>query len=174
MQEKCSNNSINLIKQSPLHIHFENCMVGNNAMACALLLYYHIARSNGFTGDETVFIDPEQFTGWRFLDVCVDENLQPDIDQRFLREAAVIYLLCDLNDLLIEYDDSFYNFAPVQKFTSACEAGALSAIPETNQLLAVLQCTKTDFNRLAYQDILQTIYDKYVGSTFIRLSGAYT
>ncbi len=87
-------------QQCQMIINDDNYIEGNKAVASALLLYYHLATEGCFCGDETVYIDPLLFNGFRYLNVVVEESHHPEINEKFLREAAIIYLLCDLNDMI--------------------------------------------------------------------------
>ena len=62
-------------------------------MASVLLLYYHLIQENGFTNDQTVYIDTQDFDGFSFLDVKVDESYCVEIDELLLREGAIIFLI---------------------------------------------------------------------------------
>lgn len=151
-------------------INDENYMEGNNALASVLLLYYHLAIDGCFCGDETVYIAPELFEGFRFLDVVVEESYQPEIDEDLLREAAVIYLLCDLNDMITEHEESFRHCEFTRKIIEAYNAGRMSAIPEVDEIFTLLESSETDFDFERYSGILREIYSKYVLSTFSHLA----
>ena len=46
----------------------DNCHIGNKAMASVLLLYYHLIKEGGFTNDQTIYIDPDDFNGFKYID----------------------------------------------------------------------------------------------------------
>lgn len=147
-----------------------NHMAGNNAMGAALLLYYHLASEGRFSHAETVFIDPEHFEGFRFLDVEVENEAGVDIDQTLLREAAVVYCLCDVNDMLSEHEDWFRSTSIVEKFVAAHDDRKLSAVPEATEIVRLLRTPEEDFDPAHYHEVLARIYDRYVLGTFKRLS----
>ena len=146
----------------------KNYSLGNMAMASVLLLYYHIVKSGGISNDETVYIDT-QFNPYNFLDVVVDENYQTDIDQQLIREGAIVCLVCDLNDMISEYEDTYLEQLITQHIFSAYTNGLLSAIPEANELIDLVS-NGPSFDNGEYSSILKTIYSKYVVATFHRLA----
>ncbi|MCC5851169.1 MAG: hypothetical protein JJU29_24015 [Verrucomicrobia bacterium] len=145
----------------------ENVEVGNKAMVSALLLYYHLLIEGGITHDQTVYIDPEDFDGFSFLAVKVQENL--DIDESFIREAAVIRLLCDLNDMIEEFENEFW-LQPISKqIITAFDAVTLFAIPETFSLFEnISKHDHMDYQE--YKRCLDLIYKKYVVERFRNLT----
>lgn len=149
-------------------------VLAGNLQTSALLLYYHLATEGWFSHDETVFIDPELFDAFRFLDVEVDEDHSVDIDQTLLREAAVICLLCELNDTISEHEDSFRSTPTVRKIVAAHAEGKLSAVPEASKVLELLESTEKDFDYARYHQVLELIFDQYVSGTFWRLAASAT
>ena len=147
-----------------------NYMAGNNAVGAVLLLYYHLAAEGRFSHAETIYIDPAIFDGFRFLEVRVAPEYEVDIDEKLLREAAVIYLLCDVNDMLSEHEDWFRSTPTVQKFVAAHAEGKLSAVPEASEIVSLLKASEEEFSFPRYQEVLARIYETYVHGTFERLS----
>jgi len=150
-------------------IDSDNYKIGNKAMSWVLLLYYHLIVENGFTNDQTVYIDPDEFNGFDFLDIEVKGDLDIEIDQSLIREGAIIYLLCDLTDSVIDYEEDFVHCPLVKKITGAYEAQKLSAIPETLELFTYLNSSDGNINYEAYLKCLSRIYDRYVLSRFRKL-----
>ncbi|WP_085902374.1 hypothetical protein [Kiloniella majae] len=148
-------------------INRDNCEIGNKAMSWVLLLYYHLIIENGFTNDQNVYIDPDEFNGYDFLDVKVDDDLE--IDQSLIREGAIIYLLCDLTDQIIDYEEDFIHHPLAKKVIEAYENQRLSAIPETLELFTYLNVSDGNINYEAYRKCLSRIYDCYVLSRFKQL-----
>jgi len=79
-----------------MHIDSENRTLGNRAMASVLLLYYHLIHEGGFTNDQMVYVDRQEFDVFSYVDVVVSPEQQYEIDQRLLRRGAAIGLLCEL------------------------------------------------------------------------------
>ncbi len=152
-----------------MHIDSENCMIGNEAMASVLLLYFQIVSGGGFSGDETVFLDQNKFDGYRFLDVEVEESYQPEIDERLIRQGAVICLLCDLNDMISEFDDCYLSHDITKKILAAFSDGKLTSIPEAEELIKLVSVSEVSLDYRKYRQILDSIYCKYVIGTFKRL-----
>lgn len=151
-----------------MHIGKDNIAIGNDAMASVLLLYYHIVSVGGFCHAETVYIEPKRFNGFDFLEATVEESYQPEVCQTLIRQGAVIYLICDLNDSFSEYDDWDYQKI-TKEIIDTAKAGRLNAIPETSELINLICVSEAEFNLDAYKNCLQHIYEKYVLATFINL-----
>ena len=139
---------------------------GNKAMASVLLLYYHLIQENGFTNDQTVYIDTQSFDGFSFLDVKVDESYCVEIDELLLREGAIIFLICDLNDLISNCSGFYLLDKLMIKTIDAYEKGRLSAIPETADLIDLINTPTYNFDYKKYRKILEGIYQKYVLNKF--------
>ncbi len=153
-----------------MKIDSENTMTGNEAMASVLLLYFQIVSGGGIQNDETVYLDPEKFNGFNFLDVGVEESFTPEIDETLIRQGAVIYLLCDLNDMISEYDDDYLSQDITMKILAAAKEGKMSAIPETKELIEIISKSEDALDYKAYQEQRDLIYSKYVLGTFTRLA----
>jgi len=154
-------------------INLKNVDKGNIAMASVLLLYYHLAQEKGFNHAETVYIDPNNFDGFSYLQVTVreEEGLSLDIDEKLLREGAIIYLLCDLNDIIGEYDEGYLKHEYTIKIVKEFKSGNMSAIPEVSDLFAeILKVPEREMNYEAYSNILSNIYRKYIVNRFNQLA----
>ena len=151
----------------------DNRDVGMKALAGALLLYFDILDNDGISNDETACLDRiKLFNGLDFLDVEVSFKYQTSIDQQFLREAAVIFLLCDLNDRICEStENNDWLLWPItKKILAAYEAGKLTAIPETEKLFSLLPKNQDDeFDFSPYRRVLDEIYEKYVYGRFANM-----
>jgi hypothetical protein len=151
-----------------MQINQDNYLLGNDAMASVLLLYYQIVTGGGISHDETVYIE-HRFNAYEYLNVEVDEQLQVDISQKLIREGAVVFLLCDLNDMIAAYDDSYLDERITQKIIKARENGLLSSVPDAEELIDLVT-HKIDFDYEVYKRIMDDIYTKYVLGTFRKLS----
>ena len=139
-----------------------NYRMGNKAIASVLLLYYHLIREDGFTNDQTVYIDTQDFDGFSFLDIEIDDSYCEEIDELLLREGAIVFLICDLNDLIEECSDSYLLDKLMVRVIDAYEKGKLSAIPETADLINLINTPSYDFDYDKYKSILEGIYQKYI------------
>ena len=153
-----------------MRLEYESAGVANRAMASVLLLYYHLLREDGFTNDQTVYVNADDFDSFTFLDVEVSEELAPDVDQTLLREGAVIYLLCDLYDLVGEYEDNYLQFPFTERVRSARAAGHLAAIPEAEEIVDMISAGESllDYKELAKR--LAQVYERYVRARFLALA----
>jgi hypothetical protein len=147
----------------------DNPMVGNEAMAAVLLLYYQIVLSGGISNDETVYLDPERFNGFDFLAVEVEEGCKTDINETLIRQGAVIYLLCDLNDQISEYEEDYLSHEITQRVLRANKDGKLSSIPEAEKLVSLVSTSEKSLDYKTYHELRDIIYRKYVLGTFGRL-----
>lgn len=110
---------------------------GNKAVASVLLLYYHLLREGGITHDQTVYLDPHDFDAFQYVRVEVaSENL--DLDQGLLRRGAVIALLCELNDMVTDYEDDYLSQPFTQKILEALGPEAVAAVPEVESIIEIL------------------------------------
>lgn len=157
---------MNGVRDSTMRIDSTNYESGNKGMAAVLLLYYHLANCGGFTGDETVYIDPTIFDGFSFLDVEVKDGYEGEINQSLLRQGAIIFLLCDLNDLISQYQDNFLSFDLTKRILKLFEEGRLSAIPETKRLFDLFQKNEAEFNFDEFYSIMRQIFNLYVVEVF--------
>jgi len=154
-------------------INTNNIAKGNIAMASVLLLYYHLAQGKGFNHAETVYINPNNFDGFSYLQVTIQEdaNMSLDIDENLLREGAIIYLLCDLNDSICDFDEDYLKDEYTLKIVKEFKSGNMSAIPEVSELFAeILNIPEKKINYEAYSNILSNIYRKYVVNRFNQLA----
>jgi hypothetical protein len=156
----------------PKLINFDQCAVGNRAMASVLLLYYHLAREGGITHDQTVYLTQEDFDPFAFLDVQVAEDQKSEIDQSLLREGAVVYLLCELNDQVGDYEADFLKQPFVQKILEALAASGKAAVPEVLAIVQELSLGEQRLNYASFRGSLTAIYEKYVNRRFKELPGA--
>lgn len=112
-----------------LKIDIENAAMGNRALASVLLLYYHLLREGGITNDQTVYVNSEDFDPFKYVGAEVSIELS-DIDQKLLQEGAVVLLLCDLNDLIGEYESDYLKQPHVKRILAALSDGCEAVVPE--------------------------------------------
>jgi hypothetical protein len=147
----------------------DNYTEGNKAMASVLLLYYQVITGGGIFADETVYVDPEDFEGFNYLDVKVKDGNELEISEKLLREGAVVYLLCDLNDMVSEFDEDYLDQILTQKIISAFENGLLSAVNGADNLVKLVRDSNYQLDYDKYRDLLDSIYEKYVVGNFRQL-----
>ena len=153
-----------------MEINGSNYQVGNQAMASVLLLYYHLLVEGGITNDQAVYVDQNIFDGYSFLNVEVTEqNNDSEINEKLIREGAVIYLLCDLNDIIGEYEDNYLNHEYTIKLNKAYKEGLLSSILETDELFKLIIVPEQELNYNLYNECLCNIYNKYVVGMYSEL-----
>ena len=144
-----------------------NYSLGNKAMAAVLLLYYHLLKESGITNDQTIYIDSIDFDPFQYLDVTVTEkNCTFDINKKLLREGAIIHLVCDLNDMITEYSDSYLQQEITINIITEFKKGNMISIPEITELIKVINVKETDLDYKSYSLLLEKIYNKYVVDFF--------
>lgn len=151
-----------------LQLNLRNSVVANRAMASVLLLYYHLLREGGITNDQTVYINAEDFDPFKYLSVKVSDDLS-DVDELLLREGAAIHLLCDLNDIVGEYETDYLK----QPYTKRILA-ALGAVPDVSvpEALDIARMVASGESSLHYPDLslrLAAVYQRYVAGRFREL-----
>ncbi len=150
-----------------MEINDRNYHLANKAMASVLLLYYHLLQEGGFTNDQTVYIDGDDFDGFSFIDSKLVENdFSLDIDVELINEGAVIFLLSELNDLIAEYNEDFIQQKLCQRIIDKLENRKLDYVPEANEILDLVKTTGTELDYLTYSALLKTIYKNYVVAKF--------
>ena len=151
-------------------INNKNYQVGNKAMASVLLLYYHLLDEGGITDGQTVYIDYEDFNGYDFLGVELKEesNESLDINETLIREGAIIYLLCDLNDFICDYNEDYLSQPITKKIITALKEHKDTPIQEVTNLLKTISVPESELNYVNYNDVLQSIYKKYVYGFFVK------
>lgn len=145
-----------------------NFEIGNKATASVLQLYYHLLDEGGITNDQTIYIDSNDFNGFDFLNFKINENtnVNLDLDEELIKEGAIIYLLCDLNDIICEYDEDFHSQSKTKKIIDVFNGLEQLSIPETELLINQISVREMEFNYSKYNEILQDIYKRYVYGFF--------
>jgi hypothetical protein len=157
-------------------IDIENAYQGNQAMAWVLLLYYHLVREGGITHDQTVYVNSEQFDAFQYIAVNVSAEQQHEISQRLIRQGAVIYLLCELNDMVSDYESDHLQQPFTQRVLSTLASEpAVTAIPEVAKILQMVSAVQPPLDFSAFQAELRKVFTTYVVQEFkalVALSGA--
>ncbi len=152
----------------------QNCECGNRAMASVLLLYCHMLDEGGFTHDQTVYLDQRHFNGYDFINTEVREHARHSlaIDGDLIATGAIIYLLCDLNDMIAEYELNFLQQPLTKKIIQALKAADNSRVPELPTVIGLMRQNESCFDHKGFQSLLQLIYEKHIVSYWAgKLSG---
>lgn len=139
-----------------------DAQVGSRAMASVLLLYDHLLRGGGISNDETVYVEPEAFDAFDFLDVEVAAEHGSEIDQQLLREGAVVHLLCDLNDMISEFDGNFLAQPLVCRILEAHAEGRVRAVPEFDEVVNLLSAGEANVDHSRYRQLLAQVFHRDV------------
>ena len=130
-------------------------------MAWVLLLYYHLLREGGITNDQTVYIDSEQFNAFDYINVSVSIDQQSEVDQQLLRQGAVVCLLCELNDMVNDFEEDYLAQPFTQKILKAL-AGAEIAIPEAADIVRAVTVGESNLDFAELQSMLRRVFENYV------------
>lgn len=136
-------------------------------MAWVLLLYYHLIREGGVTHDQTVYVDPTDFDPFECLEAEVADELRGDIDQDLIREGAVVFLLCELNDVVTDYENDYLKQPFTQKILRALtSSAAVAAIPESREIADGVSKGEEVLDYNVLQSLLEGVFNKYVVRTY--------
>lgn len=144
-----------------MEINSENYSIGNKAMSNVLLLYFHILSEKGITNDQTVYLDSESFDPDLLINVVVCDSESADIDQSLIREGVVIYWLCELNDAVSEYDDSFHDYPYFNEVFKKLEL-VRDLYPEISDVLDQISVKESKVDYKQYNHSLSVAVRKYV------------
>lgn len=148
-------------------IDSDNCGQGNRAMASVLLLYYHLMREGGITHDQMVYIDPQEFDPFAYVDVSVGPNL--DIDQRLLRQGAAIALLCELNDMVDDCDGDYLAQPFTRKVLDALARVDATTMPQVPAIVDTVTRGEALLDFAELQRLLSEVFETCVVAEFARL-----
>ena len=152
-------------------INEENTEVGNRAIASVLLLYYHLLQEKGFSHAETVFINHSDFDGFSYLKVSVENGYELDIDEKLLRQGAIVYLLCELHDQVLDHDEDYLKHKYTKRIINEFQSGNMRAIPEVTELFSlIIDVPEQEMDYQRFSKILNHIYTNYVVRTFKELT----
>ncbi len=143
---------------------------GLNAMMYATFFYYQLLAEGSFSCGQTSYWLWEDYTCWELLDITLNEpvNVSFGIDENFLREAAVVYILCMLANTIYELDeDEFLRNA--DSTINTLKTKGLILIPEVSRLLDCLPPVADKIILDKYRYIMNEIFNKYVRGRFARL-----
>jgi hypothetical protein len=149
----------------PLRLDLQSSPIANRAMASVLLLYYHLLREGGITNDQTVYTNADDFDPFAYLTVEVTNELS-DVDQVLLRQGAAIHLLCDLNDMVGEYESDYLKQPLVKKILAALAAAESAVIPEATAIAKEVVAGEHHMNYPELAASLANVYERYVVSRF--------
>ena len=128
--------------------------------------YYQLIEEGGFSYGQTSYWLFGGCTCWDLLDFKVVEpkGVSLGIDGGFIREAAVIYLLCMLLNQYEESEPEDYPKSHEQIVVTINEKGR-TLIPEIPQIIESVG--KSDLEQ--FKDTMNIIFKKYVQGRFLRL-----
>ncbi len=148
-----------------MRLDLESSAIANRAVASVLLLYYHLLREGGITNDQTVYLNTDDFDPFTYLTVEVS-NALTGVDQKLLRQGAVIHLLCDLKDIVGEYERDYLKQPLAKRILSASAAGHFAPIPEAVAVASMVSAGESQLNHQELESRLAQVYERYVVNQF--------
>lgn len=144
---------------------------GHRAIAWILLLYYHLLREDGITHDQTVYVDAEEFNAFESIALEVALDQQGEIDQQFIRRGAAIYLLCELNDMVTDYEADYLEQPFTQRVLNALASEAVrAAIADVSEIVKTVSRVQAPLDNAVFQSMLQEVFTTYVVQEFKTLA----
>jgi len=133
-------------------------------MAYVLLLYYHLIDEGGITNDQTVYIDSKEFNPFDFIDFEIreDEGTSLDLDEELIRKGALIHLICDLNDVIGEFDEDYKDQIFTNKIIGALKKCEDGPIEEVAKLIMLLDVPESELDYPKYHELLESIFEVHV------------
>ena len=143
-----------------------NCEFGRDAMMHASFFYYQLLEEGGFSCGQTSYWMFDGATCWDLLDFKVIEpkGVSLGIDDTFIREAALIYILCMLVNEYAESEAQDYPNADDHLLKVISEKG-LGLIPEISQIIESVRNTDLD----GINSSMVVIYNNCVKGRFAKL-----
>jgi hypothetical protein len=146
--------------------------IGKKIEMYAVYFYYQLIEEGSFSPRQTSYWLLEDFTCWELLDFEVVEpkGVSFGIDSNFIKEAAIIYIVCMLDNYYFELEEHEWPTADDETINVLNTYGK-KVIPELHDLIQCVlpQSGKINFER--YNAVQKLIYDKYVYGRFISLLG---
>lgn len=152
-----------------MKINSDNYAIGNRAMASVFLLYYHMIQDGGFTNDQTVYSNSVDVDLSALLDVQREGDGSGEIDDTLIREGAVISLLCDLDDMIGEFEEDYQTQPYTKSIISKLRGRVSNDVPESRDLVDLVADGIDTFSFEVYREMLTSIYEKYVFSYWARI-----
>ncbi|WP_431256894.1 hypothetical protein ACQ86G_19650 [Roseateles chitinivorans] len=141
-------------------------------MAAVLLLYYHLAREGGITNDQTVYLSQGDFDPFAFIDVEVEAEQRHEIDGSLLREGAMVHLLCDLNDLIGEFEDDYLLQPFTRRILDALTRNAAVVMPEALAIAEEVSLGEKLLDHASLRAKLDAVHSRYVVRRFKELAAS--
>ena len=138
-------------------------------MASVFLLYYHMIQDGGFTNDQTVYSNSVDVDLSALLDVQCEGDGSGEIDDTLIREGAVISLLCDLDDMIGEFEEDYQTQPYTKSIISKLRGRVSNDVPESRDLVDLVADGIDTFSFEVYREMLTSIYEKYVFSYWARI-----
>lgn len=135
----------------------------------ACFFYYQLLEEGEFAHGQTSFWLFDDISCWELLNFTVVEpnGVSWGIDEEFIREAALIYLLCILfNDCEELSEKEFLN----AKNAFSCRLGNMISL-NSPQYVLIRDCIGTNSSD-SFKSSLKPVFDEFVRGRFNKLSTA--
>ncbi len=138
----------------------------------AVYFYYQLIEEGGFCPEQTSYWLLEDYTCWELLDFEVDEpkGVSFGIDSNFIKEAAIIYIVCMLDNYYFELEEHEWPTTDDETI-NVLNIDGKKMIPELDELIQCVLPKSGKINFERYHAAQKLIYDKYVYGRFVSLLG---
>ena len=96
------------------------------------------------------------------VNATVSEDVSVDIDQALIRQGAMVYWVCEINDVVGEYDDSFHSHPYFTEVFEKLKQHCSAVYPEVASLLGLLAVEEDCLNYQQYNSAIKAVFKKYV------------
>lgn len=143
-----------------------NYEFGRDAMMHASFFYYQLIEEGGFSCGQTSYWLFDGCTCWELLNLKVIEpsGVSLGINETFIREAALIYILCMLVNQYEELEPEEYPKSDDRAVILIRDKG-VTLIPEVSQIIDSID----NGNIEHFYTAMSAIFKKYVQGRFLKL-----
>ena len=143
-----------------------NYEFGRDAMMHASFFYYQLLEEGGFSCGQTSYWLFDSCSCWELLDfkVIKSKGVSLGINEVFIREAALVYILCMLLNQYEESEPEEYPTSDDHVVTVIKDKGII-LIPEISQIAESID----NGNVEQFYTAMNIIFKKYVQGRFLKL-----
>lgn len=143
-----------------------NCEFGREAMMHASFFYYQLLEEGSFSCGQTSYWLFDGATCWDLLDfkVIEPEGVSLGIDDTFICEAALVYILCILVNQYAESEPQDFPCVD-DHLLKVIKKKGLGLIPEISQIIESVRNTDLE----GFNSSMAVIFNSYVKGRFAKL-----
>jgi hypothetical protein len=146
-------------------IEISETQKGVDATAYFLCLFYTILRDGGISHDQTAFVH-HSIEIEKYIDVEVSDGARPDVDEAFLRQGAMVALICELHDAFVEARMKETRQLIMLKVVES------SSFAQSECVQALIRIFGGKQNEAALRRNLDLLYEEYVQRWWLAIGSA--